>query len=160
MYVTIATGVQADYNSWNESPGEAIGKSVTANLPLLTPRGPPLIKTAPPLLLTPCPQQQLPLPFLPGFALPYPIPPHAILKTQSVFGKIPILPTPPIPKLCQVPVPMKDTPPPAIVEYTEDEFGRRRKYTPEQLLQIQERVKGSLEAQGVVCVWGEVINGY
>ena len=99
----------------------------------------------------PYPPPRFQIPFIPGINIPYPIPPHAILKSQSVFNKIPILPTPPQPQ--QTPpinsmVPLKE---PAI-EYIDDEFGRRPKYSPEQLAMIQERVRASLQDQGVVRI--------
>ena len=38
----------------------------------------------------------------------------------------------------------------ATPEYEDDEFGRRRKYSPQELVTIQARVRESLEQQGVV----------
>lgn len=38
----------------------------------------------------------------------------------------------------------------ATPEYEDDEFGRRKKYTPQELAAIQARVRESLEQQGVV----------
>lgn len=38
----------------------------------------------------------------------------------------------------------------ATPEYEDDEFGRRRKYSPQELVTIQARVRESLEEQGVV----------
>ena len=158
MYLMVfitANSVKACYNSWNEHPEEIIRKNTTKVLPLSTPRMPPLLKNVPPMLFS-YSLSQLPVPFIPGFNIPYPIPPHAILKSRSVFSKVPILPTPPItPQMPSRltpphPLPMKDP----IVEYIDDEFGRRRKYSPEQLIKIQERVIGSLQAQGVVCRCG------
>lgn len=151
-----ACGVQAYYSLWNEFPAEAVGKNPAKPLLLSPVMPPPLIKNAPPIMLPP-PSilQPSPGPHMPptppqpphGFSIPFPIPPHAILNRQSVFNKIPILPTPPIPPMPQLPHPPQGPPQ---VEYINDEFGKRRKYSPEKLVEIQERVKGSLKAQGVV----------
>lgn len=158
-YIYIACGVQAYYNSWNEFPAEVVVKNAAKPPLLLPPVMPPLLKNAPPLFLPPImpptpphmPPPPPPPPHMPmshGFSIPFPIPPHAILKRQSVFNKIPILPTPPIPPVPQLPLPPKA---PTPVEFITDEFGKRRKYAPEKLVEIQERVKESLKAQGVVC---------
>ena len=138
-------GIQSSYTSWNENPHEAIEKSaIRVHLS-------PLIKTHQHNMY-PRPQY---MPLLPGHqSLPIlgpqplmPPPLYPILNPLTAY-KIPILPTPtqlPAVPMIFAPV-MKEQP----IEYIEDEFGRRRKYTPEQLELIQGRVKESLQQQGVV----------
>ena len=175
LFPVVAVGAKICYNSWNEFPGEAIGRSTTSSRGLLMtpPRMPLLIKNTPPIFFPR--SQPSAMPFIPGINIPYPIPPHAILNTQSVFSNIPILPTLPLPrpqsllpqkplsplqltpspqllpKLTQ-PLPLnKPQPPPPIeepiVEGTNDEL---QQYSPTQLIEMQERVKQSLQGQGVV----------
>lgn len=138
-------GIQSSYTSWNENPREAIEKSaIRVHLS-------PLIKThqhnmySRPQYMPTLQGHHQSLPILGPQPL-MPLPLYPILNPPTAY-KIPILPTPtqlpPVPMIF-APV-MKEQP----IEYIEDEFGRRRKYTPEQLALIQGRVKESLQQQGV-----------
>lgn len=141
------------------------------------PRMPPLIKTVPPIFFQ-CPQPSQ-ISFIPGISIPYPIPSHAILQTQSVFSNIPILSNPPLtrsqtllprissstprqqslpaPQPLPTPIPTlilnKPHPPTkeTVIKKPDNECDQLEPNPSTHLIKMQERVKVSLQAQGVVC---------